>query len=70
MAYITQNHEEAIALFLEVIRHDPQVSAAWTTLASVYEETGEVDMGRQMRFCGAHIEEDPETWIDLAEQFK
>jgi len=69
MAYITQDHEEAVKLLLEVIRHDPQVQAAWTTLASVYQEMGETDMSRQMRFCGAHIEEDADTWIDLAEQF-
>lgn len=70
MAYITQNHEEAVKLFLEVIRHDPQVQASWTTLASVYDEMGQTDMSRQMRFCAAHIEEDPETWLDLAEQFR
>jgi general transcription factor 3C polypeptide 3 (transcription factor C subunit 4) len=69
MAFITQDHEEATKLFLEVIRHDPQVQAAWTTLASVYEEQGEKEMSLQMRFCGAHIEEDADTWIDLAEKF-
>lgn len=70
MAYITQDHPEAIKLFLEVIRLDNQVQAAWTTLVSVYEEMGDIEMSRQMKFCSAHIEEDCVTWAELAEQFK
>lgn len=70
MAYITQDHPEAIKLFLEVIRLDNQVQAAWTTLASVYEEMGDTIMARQMKFCSAHIEEDAAAWAELAEQFK
>lgn len=70
LAYITQDHNEAVNLFLEVIRHDPQVQAAWSTLASVYEEMGNVEMARQMKFCGAHVEEDIGTWRELADQFR
>lgn len=70
MAYISQNHTEAINLFLEVIRHDNMVQAAWTTLASVYEEMGDLDSARQMKFCAAHIEEDAGTWAELAAQFR
>ncbi|KLT39056.1 TPR-like protein [Cutaneotrichosporon oleaginosum] len=70
MAYISQNHTEAINLFLEVIRHDNMVQAAWTTLASVFEEMGDVVSARQMKFCAAHIEEDAGTWAELAHQFR
>ncbi|GMK54381.1 hypothetical protein CspeluHIS016_0109670 [Cutaneotrichosporon spelunceum] len=70
MAYISQNHTEATNLFLEVIRHDNMVQAAWTTLASLFEEMGDVDSARQMKFCAAHIEEDAGTWSELAQQFR
>lgn len=70
MAYISQNHTEAVNLFLEVIRHDNMVQAAWTTLASVYEEMGNLDSARQMKFCAAHIEEDAGNWSELAQQFR
>ncbi|WOO80159.1 Transcription factor tau subunit sfc4 [Vanrija pseudolonga] len=70
MAYILAQRAEAVDLFLEVIRHDSQVQAAWTTLASIYEEMGEHEMSRQMRFCAAHIEEDIGLWRELAEEFK
>ncbi|KAL1412045.1 transcription factor TFIIIC subunit tfc4 [Vanrija albida] len=70
MAYIMEQRGEAVDLFLEVIRHDSQVQAAWTTLASIYEEMGEHEMSRQMRFCAAHIEEDIGQWRELAEEFR
>ncbi|KAK4684844.1 general transcription factor 3C polypeptide 3 (transcription factor C subunit 4), partial [Tremellales sp. Uapishka_1] len=70
MAYIQQEHTEAIEGYLEVIRLDPHIQSAWTTLASIYEEQGNIDAGRQMRFFAAHIDEDAETWKELASEFK
>ncbi|KAK8847416.1 hypothetical protein IAR55_005274 [Kwoniella newhampshirensis] len=70
MAYIQSEHETAIDLFLEVIRHDPYVLAAWTSLASCYEENGDGEKARQMKFLGAHIENEIETWRELAMDFR
>ncbi|WWD21507.1 hypothetical protein CI109_105993 [Kwoniella shandongensis] len=70
MAYIQADYETAIDLFLEVIRQDPYVLASWTTLASCYAENGDIEKARQMKFLGAHIENEQETWRELAMEFR
>ncbi|EIW71252.1 hypothetical protein TREMEDRAFT_27203, partial [Tremella mesenterica DSM 1558] len=70
IAYIDGRHDDAIRLFLEVIRHDPHVFSAWTSLASCYDELGDEEAARQMRFFAAHVENEAETWRELAAQFK
>ena len=70
MHFIQGSHREAITAFLEVIRQDPYVYSAWTTLASCYEDMGNVEGARQMRFFAAHVENDGETWKDLAGEFR
>ncbi|WVF69789.1 hypothetical protein IAT40_004568 [Kwoniella sp. CBS 6097] len=70
MAYITADHEKAVELFLEVLRQDPYVLSAWTTLASCYSEQGDEEKARQMRFLAAHIDNESQEWQDLAYEFK
>ena len=70
MAYATGDIPQTIALFKEVIRHDPYVIAAWNTLGSVYEEQGNEEGARQMRFFAAHVEDEAETWKELATEFR
>ncbi|WWC86899.1 uncharacterized protein L201_001778 [Kwoniella dendrophila CBS 6074] len=67
---LNEEFHEAIEIYLEVIRHDPYISAAWASLASCYIDLGDVEKARQMRFLGAHIDNDEETWKELAYQFK
>ncbi|WRT64759.1 uncharacterized protein IL334_001693 [Kwoniella shivajii] len=62
--------EEAIEIYLEVIRHDPYISAAWASLATCYDDIGDAEKARQMRFLGAHVDNDEETWRSLAYDFK
>ncbi len=70
MSYIQGSHQEAITALLEVIRLDPYVYSAWTTLASCYEETGNREAARQMRFFAAHVDNDGEIWKELAGEFR
>ena len=70
MAYAQGELEKTIELFLEVIRHDPYVIAAWNTLATVYEEMDNEEGARQMRFFAAHIDDDAATWRELASDFR
>ncbi|ODO08005.1 hypothetical protein I350_03588 [Cryptococcus amylolentus CBS 6273] len=70
MAYLEGNLAEAIEMYLEVIRLDPYVPAAWTTLSSCYQELGDVEKARQMRFLGAHLDDEGDSWRDLAYEFK
>ena len=70
MAYALGEHQRAIDLFLEVIRYDPYVIAAWNTLATVYGEMGNVEGSRSMRFFAAHVEDEAEIWRQLAAEFK
>ena len=70
ISYIQGTHQDAIATLLEVIRLDPYVSSAWATLASCYEETGNRDAARQMRFFAAHVDNDGDNWKEMAAQFR
>ena len=70
MAYARGEIQRTIDLFLEVIRHDPYVISAWNTLASLYEDTGNEEGARQMRFFAAHVEDDVETWKELSLEFR
>lgn len=70
VAYAQGELDQTVKLFLEVIRHDPYVIGAWNTLASVYEEQGNEEGARQMRFCAAHVEDEADTWRDLGRQFR
>ena len=70
MSYIQGSHQAAISSLLEVIRVDPYVFPAWTTLASCYEEMGDREAARQMRFFGAHVDNDEEVWKELASEFR
>lgn len=70
MAYVAGDLTQTLTLYLEVIRHDPYVIQAWTTLASTFEEQGNEEGARQMRFCAAHVEDESDTWRDLARQFR
>jgi general transcription factor 3C polypeptide 3 (transcription factor C subunit 4) len=68
--YISGNSQQAIDGFLEVIRLDPYIYGAWSSLGTLYEEEGNADAARQMKFCGLHIEGDAEGWRDLAMSYK
>ena len=70
MAYTNGDTEQTIKLYAEVIRHDPYVIGAWNTLASVYEEEGNEEGARQMRFFAAHVDDEGDTWKSLARQFR
>ncbi|ORX38805.1 hypothetical protein BD324DRAFT_655212, partial [Kockovaella imperatae] len=70
MAYVQGESQHAIDLFFEAIRYDPYVISAWTTLAAIYSEIGNVEAARSMRFFAAHVEDDAGTWRELAQEFK
>lgn len=64
-AYLVEDYDKAISSFLEVIRLDPYVPAAWVTLSSCYKELGDEEKARQMRFLGAHVDDEEifgENW--------
>lgn len=69
-AYLVEDYDKAISSFLEVIRLDPYVPAAWVTLSSCYKELGDEERARQMRFLGAHVDEEGDLWRELAQEFK
>ncbi|WWC67957.1 uncharacterized protein I206_101876 [Kwoniella pini CBS 10737] len=68
--FVEEQYQEAIELYLEVLRHDPYMSAAWASLATCYDDTGDREKARQMRFLGAHIDNDESAWRELAYEFK
>ncbi|KIY33595.1 general transcription factor 3C polypeptide 3 (transcription factor C subunit 4) [Cryptococcus gattii E566] len=69
-AYLVEDYDKAISSFLEVIRLDPYVPAAWVTLSSCYKELGDEEKARQMRFLGAHVDDEGDLWRELAQEFK
>lgn len=70
LANINEGSQAAVNLYLEVIRLDPYVFAAWNSLASCYDELGNPEAARQMRFCGAHVGNDADAWRELAAEFR
>ena len=70
MAYIDGNHPQAIECYLDIIRRDPYVLTAWTSLGSCYDERGDSEAARQMRFYGAHLENEADTWKELANEYR
>lgn len=68
--YIQGNTQQAIEGFLEVIRLDPYIYGAWSSLGTLYEEEGNKDAAQQMKFCALHIEGDADGWRDLAAEYK
>jgi general transcription factor 3C polypeptide 3 (transcription factor C subunit 4) len=70
MNFITGNVIEAKEGFLEVIRQDPYVYGAWMSLASCYEQEGDMEAARQMKFFGAHVEGEGDVWKELGGQFR
>jgi general transcription factor 3C polypeptide 3 (transcription factor C subunit 4) len=69
-AYAANDTAQTITLFTEIIRHDPYVISAWNTLASVLEEEGKTDEAWHLRFCAAHVEDEADTWKELARDFR
>jgi general transcription factor 3C polypeptide 3 (transcription factor C subunit 4) len=53
-----------------VIRNDPEIHTAWTSLASCYEELEKHDLARQVRMIAAHVDVDEHKWKNLAREFK
>lgn len=70
LANINEGAQAAVNLYLEVIRLDPYVVAAWNSLASCYDELGNGEAARQMRFCGAHVGNDADVWRELAWEYR
>jgi general transcription factor 3C polypeptide 3 (transcription factor C subunit 4) len=69
-AYIRGDMAQAINDFREVIRLDPRIASAWKSLATCYTEQGEVELAREMRFCGLHVEGDADEWKEMAFEFR
>ncbi|WVQ83249.1 hypothetical protein IAT38_005388 [Cryptococcus sp. DSM 104549] len=67
--YLDGQTHKAIDQFLEVLRLDQYVSSAWTSLASCYRELDDYDKARQFKFLGAHVENEEDTWRELAAEF-
>lgn len=70
MAYVQGDTAQTITLFTEVIRHDPYVISAWNTLSTVLDQEGDEDGARTMKFFAAHVDDEADTWKDLAKAFR
>ena len=70
MAYMAGDHAKATERFLEVIKNDQFIAAAWTSLASCAEEMGDMENARFYRFGGLHLEGEVDDWRELAVSFR
>lgn len=69
-SYAINGPQEALDIYLQVVRHDQYITQAWTSLASCYEELGRVEAARQMRFFAARVDKDGDKWAALASEYK
>jgi general transcription factor 3C polypeptide 3 (transcription factor C subunit 4) len=67
-AFVDANTAEAVRIMEEVIRIEPRAAAAWSVLASCYDETNQRDKALQVRIMAAHLRPDAEEWHALARQ--
>ena len=70
MAYMNGDYARATERFLEVIKNDQTVMAAWTSLASCAEELGRLEDARTYRFGALHLEGEVDEWRDLAISYR
>lgn len=66
-AYLDADPEEVISILEEVIRIEPTVRKAWSTLALCFSDQGRHDKAIQARIVEATLTpRSPQPWIDLA----
>uniref|UniRef100_A0A8D9E085 General transcription factor 3C polypeptide 3 n=1 Tax=Cacopsylla melanoneura TaxID=428564 RepID=A0A8D9E085_9HEMI len=66
-----ENRQKAIEMVLEVVRQSPNASEAYKTLATMYEEVGDLATSIKMLLIGAHLSSDnAEEWIRLGTHFE
>lgn len=66
-AFIQENYEEAKALVEEVIRINAETHEAWTLLASIFKELGDMDKTLLALIYAAHLRpKDVAQWLSVA----
>lgn len=64
-AYAEGDRETAIELLQNVIKIEPNVPNAWSTLALCHEEAGDTRRALQLRIMAAHLTGDADAWAEL-----
>ncbi len=67
-AYVDNDIPSTIRIMQEVIRIEPRAGSAWSVLAQCYDDMGEREKALQLRIMAAHLNQDPDEWLRLAEQ--
>lgn len=66
-AFIEEKYEEAMEIVSEVIRINAETHEAWTLLASVFKELGELEKTLTALMCAAHLRpKDVSGWLSCA----
>lgn len=65
--YASLETELAIPILREIIRTDATVWEAWVTLAQCHEDRGEPHKALGCRLVAAHLRQDKDNWLELAE---
>ncbi|KAM0750023.1 TPR-like protein [Meredithblackwellia eburnea MCA 4105] len=70
--YVLGSHNAAISLLTEVVRIDPTLRGPWYTLATIYDERGELEKSVGFKIVAAHLEGggvgQAGVWADLGAQ--
>ena len=71
MRYACREFQQAIAIFLEVIRQAPGLPHPYATLGLMYEQIGEVTKATKLFMMAAHLsKKDVQQWKNLAQLSK
>jgi general transcription factor 3C polypeptide 3 (transcription factor C subunit 4) len=66
-AFIDENYDEAMEIVSDVIRINAETYEAWTLLASVFRELGDVEKTLTALMCAAHLRpKDVTGWLSCA----
>lgn len=67
MHYVRQEYGEAVEIYQEVIRKNPNVHQAWVNLGLIQEELGNPAKALQLSLVAAHLRhKDGDAWKRLA----
>ncbi|GAA6030008.1 hypothetical protein JCM8097_009212 [Rhodosporidiobolus ruineniae] len=70
-AYSEGRHLEAVELLSEVVRIDPIIRTSWYTLATIYEELGDLQKSVQAKIVATHLmgaKKAAADWVELGRQ--
>jgi general transcription factor 3C polypeptide 3 (transcription factor C subunit 4) len=67
-AFIDENYDEAMEIVSDVIRINAETYEAWTLLASIFKELGDVEKTLTALMCAAHLRpKDVSGWLSCAQ---